>query len=110
MADTETGRWIWIVAGAVAVAVIAATVVVEQVTGQRGMTTFGLLVAGAVFVFVYAMSTIVAQNACEACGIGNPPGATTCWKCDAPLDPVTSGHQQDYDDAEQDEDADEQRE
>lgn len=102
MAESATGRWIWIVAGAVAVAVLALAIVVEQVTGQRGMIGFGLLVAGAILVFVYAMSTVVAQNACEACGIGNPPGASTCWKCGAPLEPAASPDEQVDDHAEQD--------
>lgn len=79
------GAWTWIVAVALAVVLLGVGWFVESTTGQRGVLFIGAVAALGVLVFVGAMTSVIGQTACEECGIGNPAGASTCWKCGAPL-------------------------
>lgn len=86
-------RWTWIVAVALALVLVGVAWFVESSTGQRGVLLIGIVAAVGVLVFVGAMTSVIGQTACEECGIGNPAGASTCWKCGAPLPAPEGGDQ-----------------
>lgn len=79
------GRSAWILGLALAAVLVVAAWFVEDATGQRGVFFIGIVAAIGVLVFVGAMTSVIGQTACEECGIGNPAGASTCWKCGAEL-------------------------